>query len=121
MKCNVRCLWARCARSTSARSMRTCRCARTSTPTARSCFEREQGDLLQDLYEIPQRSCDRKARSRSRQHVKPCRWSHLPSVKADPLHDLSDILQRLCCRNVPWGFERCYPGTNQGARIRSAA
>ncbi len=57
-------------------------------PNGAELFEREQGDLLQDLYEIPQRSCDRKARSRSGQHVKPSWWSHLPSVKADPLHDL---------------------------------
>lgn len=31
-------------------------------PHGAELFAREQADLLQDLYEIPQRSCDRKAR-----------------------------------------------------------
>lgn len=30
-------------------------------PHGKELFEREQENLLQDLYEIPQRSCDRKA------------------------------------------------------------
>lgn len=29
-------------------------------PYCRDLFEREQNDLLQDLFDIPQRSCDRK-------------------------------------------------------------
>lgn len=29
-------------------------------PNGRELFEKEQENLLQDLYEIPQRSCDRK-------------------------------------------------------------
>ena len=31
-------------------------------PHGRELFEKEQENLLQDLYEIPQRSCDRKVR-----------------------------------------------------------
>ena len=31
-------------------------------PAGRELFEKEQGALLNDLYEIPQRSCDRKVR-----------------------------------------------------------
>lgn len=36
-------------------------------PHGRELFEKEQQNLLQDLYEIPQRSCDRK--------VSPFSWS----------------------------------------------
>ena len=36
-------------------------------PQCKALFEAEQADLLNDLYEIPHRSCDRKARpSRAR-------------------------------------------------------
>lgn len=31
-------------------------------PNGKELFEKEQQNLLQDLYEIPQRSCDRKVR-----------------------------------------------------------
>ena len=31
-------------------------------PAGVELFNKEQGDLLNDLYEIPQRSCDRKVR-----------------------------------------------------------
>ena len=31
-------------------------------PAGAELFEKEQADLLQDLYDIPQRACDRKAR-----------------------------------------------------------
>jgi EH domain-containing protein 1 len=39
-------------------------------PTGRSLFEREQEDLLHDLYDIPARSCDR----RVNEFVKRVRW-----------------------------------------------
>ena len=32
-------------------------------PAGAELFEKEQADLLQDLYDIPQRACDRKAGS----------------------------------------------------------
>lgn len=31
-------------------------------PAGVELFEKEQSDLLQDLYDIPQRACDRKVR-----------------------------------------------------------
>lgn len=34
-------------------------------PYCRDLFEREQNDLLQDLFDIPQRSCDRKVSLKS--------------------------------------------------------
>ena len=37
-------------------------------PHGAELFAHEQADLLQDLYEIPQRSCDRKARFPSQPH-----------------------------------------------------
>ena len=33
-------------------------------PYAKELFEKEQEQLLQDLFDIPQRSCDRKVRPR---------------------------------------------------------
>ena len=32
-------------------------------PQCKSLFEKEQADLLADLYDIPHRSCDRKVRA----------------------------------------------------------
>ena len=34
-------------------------------PSGEELFQKEQSDLLQDLFEIPQRSCDRKVMSGS--------------------------------------------------------
>ena len=45
-------------------------------PSGEDLFNKEQADLLQDLFEIPQRSCDRKVLSASslnsvRSHIAP--------------------------------------------------
>ncbi len=40
-------------------------------PTGKQLFEKEQEDLLHDLYDIPARSCDR----RVNEFVKRVRWA----------------------------------------------
>lgn len=43
-------------------------------PSGEELFNKEQSDLLQDLFEIPQRSCDRKVRSH---------WLHVMAPLSD--------------------------------------
>ena len=38
-------------------------------PSGEELFNKEQSDLLQDLFEIPQRSCDRKVRGNAAQCI----------------------------------------------------
>ena len=54
-------------------------------PAGLELFEKEQADLLQDLFDIPQRACDRKASPLKFQHPYDCLfWCHMDWGKAQP-------------------------------------
>lgn len=59
-------------------------------PSGEELFNKEQSDLLQDLFEIPQRSCDRK--------VTPAmRYTAIQSTRACSLQLAADYVQ--ACRH----------------------